>query len=168
MKSRRGGKLRAQRTGLRFEDVFTFSVQVGNTTTVQKSTLSSLPPSCNFRPSRWVVESLQAFVPGTTSLPGYYCPAAIQCRILEGTASSETSVLKLCASSITRVTMVPRPDYPWFDAGVANSTGLFSIDAVCVGPPANNVNSYLRGVVRVMVELQPETSATACPALLQG
>lgn len=160
------GSLYGQRTGLRVEEVITFSVALGSSTTVELRTLSSLPASTVFRPSRWIVESMQAFVPGTTTVPGYYCPAAIQCEIMEGRASSVTSPLMLCAAAVTRVVLVPRPDYPWMDPTIDNTTGLLRVTAVCIGPPASPGNAYLRGVIRVVVELQPETSASACPTFI--
>lgn len=165
-RNRAATRLLGQRTGLQYEEVFTFSVTVGLSTTVTRDTLASLPAATAFRPMRWIVESLQAYVPATTTLPGYYCPAAIQCAILEGTAESQQSPLRLCASAITRIVVVPRPDYPWFDPGIAGTVGLLRISAVCIGPPASGVTSFLRGVVRCIVGLQPETSATSCPTLL--
>jgi len=155
-----------QLTGFCVEEVISFSVQVGLSTVVSLDTLTSLPARTNFRVKRWDVEALQAFVPATTSLPGYYCPAALQCQILEGTAASVTSPLQLLGASVSRVRLVPRPDYPWIDYGVTKSTGLFRITAVCIGPPdSSGTKAYVRGVVRAFIECMPEVCASTCPAI---
>lgn len=155
------------RTGLRYEEVFTFSVQAGQSTTVTKATMGSLPANTNFRPGRWTIEAMQAYVPGSATLPGYYCPGSLQIEILEGTpgAGSTTSGLRLLASGVTRINVTPRASYDWLDHGLVASTPLLRIDGVCIGQPAGtDVNAYIRGVVRCLVDLQPELSATSCPA----
>jgi len=157
---------RNQMTGLRVEEVISFSVQVGASTTVVHSTLTTLPARTNFRPIRWVVEACQAYVPATTSLPGYYCPAAIQVDMLADQASSTTTTLKLLAAGITRVSLTPRPDYPWFDYGDKPNIGLLRINAICIGPPdSSSSKAYIRGVIRGFIECMPERCGTACPSI---
>lgn len=159
---RRGGRLS-------YIETFTFSVTAGAVSTVTKATLSSLPLRCNFRPL-WFETEVIAFVPGSTSLPGFVAPVGCQLSLLEGQDSSVVTTVSVSPCKV--VGAVPcrvRVRYPrsadWRSYTSAPTAQIASIASVCVGPSGTGTSTVLRGVGRIYFLLQNEDIVPSCPSL---
>lgn len=162
---RRGNRRRSSRRGRGILEVFTFSLIQGNSTQVLKSTLTSLPPRSNFRPV-WFEVEVCGFEPGTSTLPGFAGPVGCQLNFYGYPVASvcSTSRLVLAGASPRKVrTYYPR-SADWFPYNLAETQVVAEISAVCVGKTSTN-NGYLRGVGRLMLIVQEETCANACPSI---
>lgn len=162
---RRGGR-RGGRT-LRYEEVFTFSVNNGATTSVQVGTLGNRPPRSNFRPVWFEVEAREPWVPATATLPGYYAPGSIQIT-LNGPRETGDSVavsnLCLLGSTPRRVRVHYPPSADWWPWNNVSSDVVATIDAVCVGTTSPGT-AFVRGIGRIMVQVSVEDIATPCPSV---
>lgn len=146
-------------------ETFTFSVLQGNTSKVLKSTITSLPPRSNFRPV-WLEVEVCGYSPGSSSEPGYMGPVGCQLNFIGYPVASYCSTSRLClaGSSPRKVrTYYPRSS-DWMPYNLADTVGLADISAVCVGKLADT-SGYLRGVGRMMLIVQEEVCANACPAI---
>lgn len=151
---------------LSYIETFTFSVAIGSTTTVSRSTLTSLPIRCNWRPVWFEVEAM-AFVPGTTSLPGFVAPVACQLNFLEG--GSPTVAVVVSVSRCIPVGAVPRRVrvvYPrsadWRSFSALDTEQVANISATCIGTTGAGTG-YLRGVGRILFNLSQEDVVPTCP-----
>lgn len=155
---------RSRKQVLRYEEVFTFSLNNGASTSVQVSTLGNRPPRSNFRPVYLEVEAVQPWVPATSALPAYFCPGAIQLTLnnpLEKGDPTATSQLVMLGSSPRKV----RVRYPqsalWWSWDTSGSDVIATIDAVCAGTTSPGT-AFVRGIGRMLIALQVEDIATSC------
>lgn len=164
--SRRSSR-RRRNTTLAYEEEFTFSIPLGSSVTVTKATLSSLPPSTNFRPIWLKVYALAPFVPGTATRPGYNAPGGLQVIFMEGAAKNANSGLIALGSSPKSVTLRWPTSADWFSYDINNDTGIALIEGVCIGPAATDSSqAYIRGTARMRIRLQREIIVPACPTML--
>jgi len=167
----RGQRRSSQRANGYYIEVFTFSVQAGNTANVTVATLADRPPRSNFRP-RWMEVEFSSFVPGTATLPASFTPVAFQFSLDTGSNSvglpnsDATSRLRL-ASTTPRVQRITNPvSADWYSWNQGETTLVATLSAVCIGLPAGSGStSFVRGVCRLHIDVQIEVSATSCPAL---
>lgn len=155
-RSRRNRGSRSQH----YVEVFSVSVTVGSSAKLTKSLLRSLPANHSWRIKRIVVEATNAYVPATTTLPGYYVPSAIQLGITQEAAKENSSRVVALGNTPRKVFVRSTSSYDWFtyDApdfqwGVLNS--------ICLGP-TGGPDAFLRGVVSVTIELSREYLSPAC------
>lgn len=161
----------SQRANGHYIEVFTFSVQAGNSANVTVATLADRPPRSNFRP-RWMECEYSSFVPGTDALPASYTPVGFQFTLASGTNAAQesntdsTSRLRL-ASTTPRTQRISNPvSADWYTWDQDSTTLVAIISAVCIGRPAGSSStSFVRGVCRMRIDVQEEVSATTCPAL---
>lgn len=170
-RSRRGRGNSQQAQGFYIE-VFTFSVEAGHTANVTVATLADRPPRSNFRP-RWMECEFSSYVPGSSTLPASYTPVGFQFYLTTGSNtgggadSASTSRLRL-ASTTPRTSRIHNPvSADWYEWNQVSTTLVAQLSAVCIGSPGTpNVSAYVRGVCRMRIDVQTETSATACPTNL--
>lgn len=172
---RRTGRSGGQGANGGYTEVFTFSVEAGHTAEVLVSTLGNRPPRSNFRIA-WMEVEFTSFVAGTGSLPATFTPVAFQCSLGEGTQQGSTglyqeatSPLRLASTAPRRVHVRAPVSMAWFSFDTAERTAIGNLTAVCIGRPADaSSTSYIRGVARIRVQLQTETSASTCPTYLES
>lgn len=110
------------------------------------------------------VEASPGYIPATSSNAASYCPVAVNVQITEATASVATSKTIV----ISNVPRTIRTFYPasqdWLSFALNDTTQFGIVEAVCLGPPGQT--AYVRGVIRVVVLLQPEVLTPTCPTLV--
>lgn len=146
---------------------FTFSALQGNEVDITVGTLSSRPPRCNFRPL-WFEVQVCGYQPGSSSTSGWLAPVGCQlaCRSEADGVFCATSKLVMCASVPRKIRVYYPRSADWYPWNVTDSTIMFTIIAVCIGPTVDsNTKGYLRGVGRVACVYQEEYATSACPAL---
>lgn len=148
-----------------YEENFTFSVEMGSTTTVQVATLSNRPPRSNFRPIHAVITATAGYVPATSTHVGYHVPAALQC-IFRAPAEGDfigASNLRTLGVNPTRITLRYPATGGWWPYNNTPSDAVLDISAVCMGRAGNSESAYVRGTVQMFIALQPEVIVSTCP-----
>lgn len=154
-----------------YEEQFTFSVQVGYITSVEKSTLGGLPKNTNFRPMSMIIEATGAYVPGkmagTTPIVGFFAPAAVQAWFCENGAKNATTRVLPVGPHPRKIHLKWPRSGDWFSYDINSDSKVAEIEAVCIGPVGDSSQQgYIRGTVRMKIQLSHELIAPACPTLL--
>lgn len=147
-------------------ETFTFSTQQGTTAVIKRSTITSLPARCNWRPV-WFEVEVCGFQPGTNTLPGYLAPVGCQIGFRnesDGTYCSTSRLIITGANPMRLRTYYP-PSADWHAYNASPDTSLADINAVCVGTHAADVPGFLRGIGRMAFKVQEENCAVGCPSL---
>lgn len=158
-KRRFRGKRRGK--GQYVEEQFTFSVQLGNSQSITKGNLSSLPPSHNFRVQFIRCEAVAAYIPSSTGFTGSYAPSALNVQITEATDSVSSSRTVVLGHQPKRVSVRAKTPQDWYSHARPDTSQLGIIEAVCLGNPG--VVAYVRGVCTIGLALQPENLTPTCP-----
>lgn len=165
MKGRRGrGRGRSNSRPLGFEESFTFSITMGASVNVLVSTLANRPPRSNFRPIRAVISCQPPFVPGTTTVPGFYVPGAFQATFANGAGGTSTTTgVVNCGTALTRASVRYPRSADWWFYSVDPADVVLIIDSVCIGS-AGTSTAFLRGTCHIWFRLTQEIIASTCPS----
>lgn len=175
-RKRKGGR-RRRRSGLQadgaYTEVFTFSVQAGNTTSVTVGTLANRPPRSNFRPL-WMSAEVASFVPASSdgTVPATFTPIAFQMEFVAGsnaagTGNASSTSRLILATTTPRRTRIRYPvSEDWYTFNQQANTLVANLTAVCIGRPGSSTSTaYVRGVITMRVLIQREVSGSQCPSV---
>jgi len=148
-----------------YRENFTFSITPGFTSNVTVATLGNRPPRSNFRPISFSITATTAYVPPTTTLPGYYVPAALQILFMNpsGEYVSTSGQLALGTNPRRLSVRYPRSADWWPYNNIATDT-VAVIDCVCLGTVPQN--AVVRGTAQIRLAISQEIIVPTCPTLL--
>lgn len=166
-KNRKGNR-RNRSTKLYYEDYLGISQQAGTFSNITKAILTGLPPRMNFRIRFMEFCGTGGYVPGTTTVPGFFAPASCQFWFMEGANNSgSTSGVVELSSNPRRKRIYQKRSADWYSREAASDTVLAGFEAICPGQPAGTTtNMYVRGHIKFGIDLAPEVYPAACPSLL--
>lgn len=144
-----------------YEEVFTFSVEAGATAQITVAQLTGRPPRCSFRPRHMSCE-FATYVPAATPT---FTPVAFQFGFGYGGNNEQEVVISPCRLASTNVQRqgISMPiTQDWYAWNVDKNAQIGWLTAICLG--ATKPSAYVRGVVRLRLDLQIEDLAGACPS----
>lgn len=147
-----------------FVEELSFSCKMGSSVSLTLANLKGLAQNVCFRPVFIEVRvSDTAYVPGTTTLPGYYAPCAIQLRYMERTATEKNTGMKsLTSGKVTRLRIdIPVTEDP-LSPGLELTFVIGQIDAICLGTVG--AEAFVRGFIRIGVAHGREVYNAPCPS----
>lgn len=143
---------------------FTFSISPGSSSNILVATLGNRPPRSNFRPLSFTVSAATAYVPPTSTLPGYYVPAALQLLLL--TPSGEfcsTSGQQSLGSNPRRLTVRYPRSADWYPYNNVGTDVVAVIDCVCLGTTPST--AVVRGTAQIRLSVSQEVVVPTCPTV---
>lgn len=156
----RGRRARAGRPSFRVDDIFTFTVEVGTIAAVTVGQLNNKPPNSDFAVRSITAECVSYSDKGTT------VPAGIQLFLTNnGNGNAAQASRVLLVTEVPRTVTVTAPQPLWLQYNSADATKLAWMQGVCVGPPPGGSKVYVRGLIRLVLDVSTEAVPIQCPTV---
>lgn len=145
-------------------DTVGVNVPAGQSVSITRATLTSIPSGRGFRPM--AIHFQSAAYAGTNQGTGY--ASLTMCDLVlasnTSTQSTSTGTFLVGPNPSKRVLRMP-PSGDWFTGPISSTTVIATVNNICASTSADPNQGNILGVLKFVIHLMPEDQSPACPTI---